>query len=274
MNENPLYDLTARMDKVMQAKRNEALAFHAYLETQPAVIQCDKHPGERRRLDKALSEAATIRAKYRPTAAYELCPICAQGTVEQEIRDRLARQGVPPLLLHCSLENYRAENEAEADNLRAVKEFAAWQRGFLVMLGKVGNGKTHLAIGVQRQCKGAVFIQQSKLLSELRNSYHDRQVENPTERCQKARLLILDEVGVSGGGRDEYPMLHAILDHRYTHQLPTILTGNLNLDEFRQLLGERLTDRVREAASAILTFSGRSRRADNRAQYLDQEPML
>lgn len=79
--------------------------------------------------------------------------------------------------------------------------------------------------------------------------------------------LVLDEIGLSSGGRDELPLLHDILDHRHGNFLPTILTGNIELDTLRDVIGERMSDRLKESVFAILNFGGASHRSQARAGY-------
>jgi DNA replication protein DnaC len=154
-----------------------------------------------------------------------------------------------------------------ARHLVTVKGFLIKRTGFLVMLGNVGTGKSHLAVAAMREWRAAVFIKQSSLLRELRATYRDRAACDPVSRCQDAGLLVLDEIGLSAGGRDELPLLHEILDYRYGEHRPTILTGNLGLDELRGIIGERLSDRLRECALPVLIFSGPSHRPERRGEY-------
>jgi len=50
------------------------------------------------------------------------------------------------------------------------------------------------------------------LLRARRDTYADKSAFDPIERAQGARLFVLDDAGLSGGGKDELPMLHEILD--------------------------------------------------------------
>jgi DNA replication protein DnaC len=84
------------------------------------------------------------------------------------------------------------------------------------------------------------------------------------------RLLVLDDAGLSAGGRDELPMLHEILDYRYGRKLPTVVTSNLPWDELRNLFSERMEDRLRQCSFEVLTFSGPSYRSQLRNQYIEK----
>jgi len=105
------------------------------------------------------------------------------------------------------------------------------------------------------------------LLRRLRDTYRNKAAVDPVDECQQAGLLVIDEMGVSSGGRDEFPMLHEVLDYRHGERKPTILTGNLSWDELKDVIGARLSDRLKESASAILSFSGQSYRSQARTRY-------
>ena len=135
-----------------------------------------------------------------------------------------------------------------------------------------GTGKSHLSAAALRQIGGGWFVKQSSLLFALRATYRDKAARDPIERAQSARLLVLDDVGISSGGRDELPLLHEILDHRHGEKLPTIMTSNLPLEGLSAVIGDRMSDRLRESAFRVLNFTGTSNRRGARQRYfgLDQ----
>jgi DNA replication protein DnaC len=60
-------------------------------------------------------------------------------------------------------------------------------------------------------------------------------------------LLVLDELGVSTGGRDEFPALYEVLNHRHGEELPTVLTTNVPIEQFVEAFGDRIADRLATA---------------------------
>ena len=139
------------------------------------------------------------------------------------------------------------------------------------MLGGFGTGKSHLGAAALRKFGRGWFIKQSSLLFALRATYKDKAAFDPIERAQTARLLVLDDVGISSGGRDELPLLHEILDYRHGERLPTIITSNLPIEGLSSVIGERMADRLRESAFRVLKFSGASNRRDARQRYFGEE---
>jgi hypothetical protein len=90
-----------------------------FVATQPDTIACSVHPDCVRKIDLELSITATYRAGTE-RAAYTPCPKCQlEQSAESE---RLHRQGVPKIMLHCTFDNWKARNDTEATNLQAPAE--------------------------------------------------------------------------------------------------------------------------------------------------------
>lgn len=236
-----------------------------YLSTQPQTIPCKVHPDIARPLQpqRTVCDGERWQAKYAP------CALCTRQAAEARERERLIAQGVPANLTHATLENWTPGSEQEEAILADVREFARLGKGFLLLLGHVGTGKTHLAIGIQRQHRDGLYRKQSTLLRELRQTYRDQAAGDPIAKAQAASCLVLDEAGVSGGGRDEFPMLNEILDFRHGAGKPTIITSNLGMDALRDVFGERLCDRFRESCFRVLNFTGDSHRKERREDYFN-----
>jgi DNA replication protein DnaC len=257
-------------------KRKQAelkASIEAFVASQPVDRPCNLHPQEKEQFLPWPTRSKCNEFHYDGPGGwkpvYGSCPQCE----EAEMQGWLCSAGVPAVNLHCSLENWTPGDEAEKQHLAGCKTFAEEVRkGFMVLLGPVGTGKTHLAVGIMRGWEGSksVFVKQSTLLRQLRATYGDKSAADPIPKCQSAGILVLDEMGLSGGGKDELPMLSEILDHRYGAKKPTILTSNCAWDELREILGPRLADRLKEAAFKVLVFSGESHRAEQRDNYFKE----
>lgn len=194
------------------------------------------------------------------------CPECS-------IREDLRAAGVPGNLLTASLDNWRVEDPRDASALEKAREFAVGRTGNLILQSPdFGNGKSHLAVAVLREfLKRGVrgrFWKQGEFLQHIRERYEDRTRENVVEVAKRTGLLILDDLGLSVGGRDEVPLLHDVLDHRYGNSKPTILTMNISPSQFSAVVGPRMASRLREALFAWTVIHGPSRRLKNRNAYL------
>ena len=230
---------------------------------------CPAHPDVPITLDRE----STMRHARRWGNSEEISFVAQYTPCENCIRNYLDACGVSAALTHCTLDSWTPDSKEAETQLAAVKEYTIAQRGFLFLLGSVGLGKSHLAVGAMRimaphRGRGSgLFIKQSELLRELRATYRDINAKDPVPKCKEAGVLVLDEMGVSSGGKDEWPMLHDILDHRYRSRLPTIMTSNLTWEALSELVGDRLSDRFRECTFRVLTFSGDSKRSIARERY-------
>lgn len=262
--DQPIEAVMARLDALAAACAVRNSKWREWADTQPAA-RCAKHDAE-----LATDEDASLRASREDfNIVPRACPVCAAERHEEELRARLIRCGIPANLAHATLNNWTPTTEDDVAALKKVRTFAATGRGFLVLMGAAyGIGKTHLAVAVMRERGGGRFLTQNQLLLKLRATYRDDKAEDIIEACKRVKLLVIDEVGLSSGGRDELPMLHEILNYRHgAEDRRTILTSNLEKGEFVAALGERMIDRFRESAFASIALKGKSHRAEQRVHY-------
>ncbi len=132
---------------------------------------------------------------------------------------------------------------------RIAVNFAVDPKGWLLLEGNYGSGKTHLAaaVGNARLTRGdmVLFITTPDLLDHLRNTYSDStemQYDEMFDRVRSAPLLILDDLGSENPSSWALEKLFQLLNHRYSHHLPTVITTNANLDTLDPRIRSRLLD--------------------------------
>lgn len=153
---------------------------------------------------------------------------------------------------------------------RALAAVSSWRwgSGNLVLLGKTGTGKTSAAAWLVRklcaqatQCGGealqrALLIrwQSCRDLSEVgRETKLGTGTPEVVQRCQYARLLVLNDLGID----DDRKTLERVLDARYERGWPTITTTGLRargVNSLEAALGDALTRRLVECGSDRGTF--------------------
>lgn len=253
-----------RFQKTAERSQRELRDFVA---TQTQVVRCRVHPDFERRIDPQLTARTTANNFGTFKAGYTPCQKC----LEEAQVAKLQSYGLPDNLINATFENFTPDEEADAGHVEAVKSFCDIRRGFLVMIGGYGTGKSHLSAAALRAVGKGWFVKQSSLLYALRQTYRDTAAFDPIDRAQSARLFVLDDVGSSSGGRDELPLLHEILDYRHGERLPTIITSNLPFEKLSAVIGERMADRLRESAFRVLKFTGTSNRRQARQRYFETE---
>ncbi len=157
----------------------------------------------------------------------------------------------------CTFDSFRPDgaglNEEKRANLRKVYEaalvFAEEPKGWLVLLGSYGCGKTHLAAAIANEqiARGqpVLFVVVPDLLDYLRSTYSPQSVVAYGERFQQVRdapLLILDDLGTQSSTPWAQEKLFQIFNHRYNARLPTVITSNTELEAIDIRIRSRLAD--------------------------------
>ncbi|MDD3023294.1 MAG: IS21-like element helper ATPase IstB [Syntrophomonadaceae bacterium] len=137
----------------------------------------------------------------------------------------------------------------------------------LMMLGSVGNGKSHLsvALGIEacKRGKNVSFFRVADLVSKLLEKHQSGTLPRFIRELKKLDLLILDELGFIPFHKDGADLLFSVIAECY-EQTSIIVTSNLEFGQWNTIFGDkRLTaaiiDRLVHHAH-ILSFTGESYR--------------
>lgn len=138
----------------------------------------------------------------------------------------------------------------------------------LLLVGDVGRGKTHQAIGAARalltsgiRCH-AIVTTAADLYAQMRPRAGSDS-EGEFRRVAGAGLLVLDDVGAAKGSEWVEETNYRLINHRYEHQRPTIITTNLTPPQLPAALGERVASRIGEMATTVV-LRGTDRRRGSR----------
>jgi DNA replication protein DnaC len=150
----------------------------------------------------------------------------------------------------------REEEGLDADHVRSLEKalksaiaFASKPKGWLVLLGPYGCGKTHLAaaIGNARTDQGdpPLMIMAPDLLDELRSAMNDpgkTSFRRTFADIRTTPLLILDDLGTQSMTPWAREKMHQLFNHRYNAELPTVITSANTLEEIDERIRARLLD--------------------------------
>jgi DNA replication protein DnaC len=147
---------------------------------------------------------------------------------------------------HVGLAQHQAYSLENAYNQAFT--FAEHRQGWLLMLGRYGCGKTHLAAAIANHAIEAgvatLFLTVPDLLDWLRYAYAgvEMSFEERFEEIREIPLLILDDFGTQNATAWAQEKIYQIINHRYINQLPTVVTSNLLINDFEGRVRSRLQD--------------------------------
>lgn len=160
-------------------------------------------------------------------------------------KDKYVVFQIPPRYAKWSLDDYP---EKVRDRISGWLDGPAWS---LYIFGGLGTRKTSLAAAIVKHFRrhrehgvqGTTFTPIEKMI-HYSNIFEEEAWY--LRQCAEAPLWVLDDLG--GGMRTEWrtDQMMRILRHRYDHNMKTVITGNLSLDDVATKINERLADRLRE----------------------------
>lgn len=184
---------------------------------------------------------------------------CPNYPVEADVerQQRLLKLSNLDTLKDKSFENFttalssyaRNQQESLQHALNTAVRFAQSPDGWLLLSGGYGSGKTHLAaaIGHVRISRGdsVLFVTTPDLLDYLRTAYSptaEASYDETFERVRDVQLLILDDLGVENPSAWAQEKLFQLLNHRYLHRRPTVITTNVDPEDLDPRIRSRLYD--------------------------------
>jgi len=133
--------------------------------------------------------------------------------------------------------------------LKAAHTFAEKPKGWMVMLGTYGSGKTHLAAAIANYRAGLgdppLFVMVPDLLDHLRATFSPQSATTFDRRFDEIRtapLLVLDDLGTQSMTPWVREKLYQLFNYRYNAELPTVITTSDSLDEMDARIRSRLLD--------------------------------
>jgi len=194
---------------------------------------------------------------------------------QQIILNRFTKAAIPKRYLNRTFKNYQAITQQQQLALNVCRHYASHfderleNGGGLILQGKPGTGKTHLACAIANQVitngSSARFTTVMQLVRAIRATWKRASEKNEDQVLQAIidyDLLIIDEIGVQYETESEKLILFDVLNGRYENVKPTILLTNLVGQELSNCIGERNVDRIQEGGGATISFTWGSYRAN------------
>lgn len=126
----------------------------------------------------------------------------------------------------------------------------------LLLAGVVGAGKTHQSYGAVRLlAQSGVGVRwrattAADLYAELRPG-SDTDGEQVLATYSRVPLLILDDLGAAKTSEFVEEQTYRLINRRYNHMLPTLITTNLRISDLRSYLGDRVASRLAQMTTRV-----------------------
>lgn len=197
-----------------------------------------------------------------------------KNTTNQTLQEYLVAQGVP--------EKYLKATDPKSYGIDYMKVYNALQEKSLFIHGKVGAGKTQMAVelltdlaqdkktfktetvyGETVPGTNSVSVTDQKIeifdpllfrfynvprfLLELRGLFSKNEdVDTYLSKLQKYQYIVLDDLGVEKPTDWVLETLYVIINERYERNKHVIITSNKNLREIAETVGDRIASRLAE----------------------------
>ena len=217
-----------------------------------------------------------------------LC-VCKQNEQNQSARDRLLRTSNLDAFKQMTFKSFSVQGRLGLGDeqiqslqygLSQAQHYAASPKGWLVLMGTYGCGKTHLAAAIANTCveygMTTLFLTVPDLLDWLRYSYDSTEAsfEQRFEEIRNVGLLVLDDLGAQNATKWAGEKLFQIIDYRYSRRLPLVVTTNLSFEDLDDRIRSRLQDPDLATRVRILAPDYRSPIKDSKDPLVYQLQLL
>jgi len=189
-------------------------------------------------------KTAPAAANARPGAKNDRRVTRCDCQLRARAETLLASARIPRRYEHCELSNYDTDFPGADPSLEEAHFLAS---GFarkcdprgdkgLLIIGKIGTGKTHLAVGIMKELiltRGihCLFYDYRELLKEIQNSYNSTVQTTELDVLRpvfETDVLVLDELGAVKPTEWVWDTVSLILNTRYNDNRTTIITTNFD----------------------------------------------
>lgn len=212
----------------------------------------------------------TKKTKTHP----EVCPLCegtgyiiaedgarpCACTREAELNLACHRARIPRKFLGKTLQSFKTTTAPKRQIVALAQDYLRnFRRGDtqsgrgLLLVGREGTGKTHIAVAILRGVLEKGFSGRywnvPELFLELRRVINGEGKCSEGDIFDEARevdLLVLDDLGAEKTSEYVLDRLYVLINGRYENDLATVITTNRSIEELRQQLGPRIASRICE----------------------------
>lgn len=156
---------------------------------------------------------------------------------------------------HASLSKWIAPSFAQ----EYVLDWFRNEKPFLFIMGSPGVGKTYLSAAVlnyldERQ-ENIFYTTHRRLIDKIHRSIENGKPQmDPIDRISGYKYLIFDDLGSATCTEWQQEMILELIDRRYSNNLKTLITTNLDEKKIQDKLGHRTASRILDVKNSKLSF--------------------
>lgn len=164
---------------------------------------------------------------------------------EQELRklDIGPEYAIPPRYQNLTLSDFQVipQNNKAIELVKGFMQSKKPERG-LFLTGPKGTGKTMLACIIagekSREGKQIMFQDMGELQDAL-TSESETKINKILKLLKEVPILVLDDIGVSALTESTAVDLATVVNYRYAHKLPMVITSNYTMSELQVALNPK-----------------------------------
>jgi DNA replication protein DnaC len=165
-------------------------------------------------------------------------------------------------------------NKKTPEQIALIKKFLGNPKGFLLLKGNNGTGKSFIAEGIYEfqtpyklpYYNGdlAIFISQAELNEKWLHAKHENSSYDLLQRLKETKFLVLDDLGTRKPSEAFNDFIHSIVDYRWRFRetLGTVITTNRTTKEISEDFSTAIQSRI--YSGIVISFdSEEDRRHDH-----------
>lgn len=163
--------------------------------------------------------------------------------------------------------NEKVESKDAVDLMQVNNALPPYKNG-LILTGGYGTGKTHLAAAIANNLieKGVMVLFDTYIghLDRLKKEMDSDEPKGYLDKMKSMPMLIIDDLGKEKKSEWSQQILFDVLNYRYEHYLPTVITTNMTPKEIPKYVEGAVASRLMETYKAVQMRSSDYRNERNR----------
>ena len=197
---------------------------------------------------------------------FNLKDIIGQGSNESnDVQTNLLKNNVEHIRQYANIPTRYKDAEFTAKVQEQEKLIATIKANFngkkfneirdMLIFGGVGTGKTHLVVAMLNKLINANIYCRYATEHGLLDLYFQKKYDE-FNAFKKVNVLVIDELGKRELAEWQMIQLEELISYRYNELLPTIFITNMNEEECKSFVGDRVASRLRENKVLRVMMSG------------------